>query len=116
MGPRTAGAMVRSMGCTSKASESKVVVVRLCVELGIAGVQKSFCDLLSYIGCMFGVVGGIRRRHGIVVSSLRYSTFDHTGRSLCALSFAPALSPATCNPFARYGPTTGMLYAKPAIV
>jgi hypothetical protein len=25
----------------------------------------------------------------------------YTGKSLCALSFAPALSPATCNPRAR---------------
>jgi hypothetical protein len=40
----------------------------------------------------------------------------YTGKSLCALSFAPALSPATCNPRARYGPITGMLYANPAIV
>ena len=42
--------------------------------------------------------------------------YVHTGKSLCALSFAPALSPATCKPRARYGPITGMLYAKPAIV
>lgn len=45
-----------------------------------------------------------------------HSTLPQTGKSLCALSFAPALSPATCKPLARYGPTTGMLYAKLAIV
>lgn len=44
------------------------------------------------------------------------TSHTHTGKSLCALSSAPALSPATLNARARYGPTTGILYAKPAIV
>ena len=47
---------------------------------------------------------------------LIFGRLAHTGRSLCALSLAPALSPATWRPFEMYGPTTGILYAKPAIV
>ena len=74
--------------------------------------------------CQFHVLN-IRGRHLQFLFNFAIAASDsiihnccepYTGKSLCALSFAPALSPATCSPRARYGPTMGMLYANPAIV